>query len=179
MQSISLTTYILLSLFPPKCRILISAKDNTSDRLLFWSSVVNPLFPAKIYTLLLLLETSLPIPLSLCNIIAEWTVWASVCGLNVQPCPQAFLLCILPLPCLNSSCALQLSVGHWSVPGEAGVHILTLLLAHMLWLSFINIPNPVVHSICHSERGQISPPCGQDALVSISIEAESERLQPK
>lgn len=82
---------------------------------------------------------------------------ASMCEVNGQPCPQAFLLSNLPLPCLNSLHALQLSLGCWSVPGEAGVCVLTLLLAHMHSLSFINTPNPLVHTFCHSERTTFSP----------------------
>lgn len=74
-----------------------------------------------------------------------------MCGLNIQPSPLAFLLCVLLLlPCLNSPRALHVPVhlGHLSMPGEASVNDLTFLLAHML--SLINIPNPVVLTVCHS-----------------------------
>jgi len=47
-------------------------------------------------------------------------------------------------------------------------------------LSFINTPHPVVNTVCHSERGEISPPYGQNAVGSMSkqLETKSERLQP-
>lgn len=52
---------------------------------------------------------------------------------------------------LSSLHALQMSLGDWSVPGEAGMHILTLLLAHMLSLTiFYKHPQS---SCSQSERG--------------------------
>lgn len=121
---------------------------NASDRLLFCSSVVNSLLLAKVYTLFFLLETSLSVPLSLCNSIAEWTMRATMCCLKVQPYPQAppcaFFLFLVWNHCMFYSC-------HWdTVPGKAIMHILALLLAHMLPLSCTNAPNLVIHAVCDS-----------------------------
>lgn len=103
---------------------------------------------AKVYTLFFLLETSLSVPLSLCNSIAEWTMRATMCCLKVQPYPQAspcaFFLFLVWNHCMFYSC-------HWdTVPGKAIMHILALLPAHMLPLSCTNAPNLVIHAVCDS-----------------------------
>lgn len=125
-----------------------SSIQNASDRLLFHSSVVNSLLPAKIYTLLFLLETSLSVPLSLCNSRAEWTIRATMCCLKVQQYPQAFpcafFLFLVWTHCMFYGCHRD------TVPGKAVMHVMALLLAHMLPLSFINTPILVIRAVCDS-----------------------------